>query len=65
MSKLRDRMINEMKLRRFAPKTHEAYADAVSGLATYNQSPDRIDNVKIKGYLLYLMESREVGLEFL
>ncbi len=61
MSKLRERMINEMKLRRFAPKTHEAYADAVSGLATYNQSPDRIDNEKIKGYLLYLMESRKLA----
>ncbi len=62
MSKLRDRMINEMKLRRFAPKTHEAYVNAVSKLARYyDQSPDRIDNEKIKGYLLYLMESQKLA----
>ncbi len=62
MSKLRERMINEMKLRRFSPKTQEAYVDAVSGLARYyDRSPDRIDNVKIKRYLLHLMESRKLA----
>ena len=55
-------MINEMKLRRFSPKTQESYVGAVSGLARYyDQSPDRIDNEKIKGYLLHLMESRQLA----
>jgi len=41
-------MINDMKLRRFAPSTQEAYVSAVAGLAKYhNQSPDLLDKEKI------------------
>ncbi len=62
MRPLRQKMINEMKLRRFAPKTQEAYVSAVAGLARhYNQSPDRIDKEKIQRYLLHLMEERKMS----
>jgi len=62
MSPLRTRMINEMKLRRFAPKTQEAYVSAVAGLSKfYNQSPDRINQDRILTYLLYLMEERKLA----
>jgi hypothetical protein len=44
-------MLNDMKLRRFAPNTQEAYVSAVAGLARhYNQSPDLLDKGKIQAY---------------
>lgn len=62
MTPLRAKMIDEMKLRRFAPNTQEAYVSAVEGLARfYNQSPDRIDQERILKYLLYLMEDRKLA----
>ena len=43
MGKLRDRMIEEMKLRNFSPATQESYVYAVSRLARYhNKSPDQL-----------------------
>ena len=62
MRPLRQKMINEMKLRRLASKTQEAYVSAVAGLARYyNQSPERIDKEKIQRYLLHLMEERKMS----
>ena len=59
MKPLRQKMINEMKLRRFAPSTQEAYVSSVAGLAKYyKQSPDLLDKEKIQTYLLHLMEER-------
>lgn len=55
-------MINDMKLRRFAQKTQDAYVSAVLGLAKYyNQSPDLLDKEKIQAYLLHLMEKRQLS----
>ena len=43
MGMLRDRMIEEMKLRNFSPATQESYVYAVSRLARYhNKSPDQL-----------------------
>ncbi len=62
MKPLRQKMIEDMKLRRFAPSTQEAYVSAVAGLAKYyNQSPDLLDKEKIRSYLLYLMDERHLG----
>ncbi len=62
MKELRAKMIEEMKLRRLAPKTHRAYLGAVEGLARfYNKSPDQIFNTEIKKYLIYLMEEKKVA----
>lgn len=59
MKPLRQKMINDMKLRRFALSTQEAYVSAVAGLAKYyNQSPDLLDKEKIQAYLLHLMDER-------
>jgi len=55
-------MINDMKLRRFAPNTQDAYVGAVAGLAKYyNQSPDLLDNEKIQSYLLHLQDEQELS----
>jgi integrase/recombinase XerD len=62
MTPLRQKMVNDMKLRRLAPKTQEAYVDAVAGLAKhYNQSPELLDRDKLQSYLLYLMEERRLA----
>ena len=63
MSDLRVKMIEEMKLRRFAPRTQQAYTSAVAGLAKfYNQTPDKITTKQIKAYLLYLLDKRQFPL---
>ncbi len=62
MTQLRQKMINEMTLRRFAPKTQEAYIAAVSGLAKYySQSPEKIDKQMVLDYLLYLMKEKKLS----
>lgn len=62
MTPLRQKMIEEMKLRRFAQKTQDAYVWAVVGLARYyKKSPDLLDKEKIQKYLLYLMEERHLA----
>jgi len=44
MGELRTKMIDAMSLRRFSPRTQEAYLAAVAGLAKhYKQSPAQID----------------------
>lgn len=62
MTPLRQKMINEMTLRRFSAKTQEAYVAAVAGIARYyKQSPEKIDKQMIQEYLLYLMKDRKMS----
>jgi len=62
MTPLRQKMINEMVLRRFSPKTQEAYVAAVTGLAKYyKQSPEKIDKQMVLDYQLYLMQKRKLA----
>ena len=45
MSELRTRMIRDMALRAFSPRTHEAYIAHVVKLAKYyKRSPDQLTN---------------------
>lgn len=56
------KMLEDMKLRRFAPSTQKLYVSAVADLAKhYNESPDLLDKEKIRKYLLYLMEERHLA----
>ena len=62
MGELRTKMIDAMSLRRFSPRTQEAYLAAVAGLAKhYKQSPAQIDVEKIKAYLLHLTVERRLS----
>jgi site-specific recombinase XerD len=62
MTPLRQKMIKEMTLRRFAPKTQEAYIAAVAGLARYyKQSPEKISKQMIQDYLLHLMQEKKLS----
>jgi hypothetical protein len=51
MAILRDRMIEEMKLRNFSPATQQSYVYAVSRLAKYHhQSPDQLSKEDIRAF---------------
>jgi integrase/recombinase XerD len=61
MGMLRDQMIRELRLRRYAPATQKAYVGAVVGLARYYRSaPDRLSARQVQDYLLYLMQERQL-----
>ena len=62
MTLLRQKMIRDMQLRRFSPKTHEAYLSAVKGLAKhYHRSPDQINEKEVQDYLLYMLNERKLS----
>ena len=56
MGMLRDRMIEEMTLRNFAPDTQKSYLNSVVRLTKfYRRSPDQLSQEEIRSYLLYLI----------
>jgi integrase/recombinase XerD len=62
MGKLRDRMIEEMKLRNFSQATQESYLYAVSRLAKYhNKSPDQLGKQDIRAFLVHLTMERKIS----
>lgn len=61
-SPLRTKFTDYMTLRGLSPKTKEAYISAVAGLAKYyHQSPDKLNNDQIQGYLLHLIKERKLA----
>ena len=59
MTPLRQKMISDMQLHRLASTTQDSYLRSVTGLAKYfNISPDKIDEDKLKEYILYLINER-------
>ena len=57
MKNLRQRMIEDMKLRALAPRTQDRYLHAVKALAAhYRRPPDKITQEQVRKYLLYLIE---------
>src|SRR3989442_12298851 len=62
MSELRDRMIRDMTVRGFAPRTHKAYIAAVVRLAKhYRRSPHQITNDEVQSYLAHLIQERKLS----
>ena len=60
MTKLRQRMDDDMMVRGFAARTRETYLDVVKGLAKYyRRSPDLITDEEIQAYVLYLIRDRQ------
>ena len=52
MSELRTRMIRDMALRGFSPRTHESYVAAVVRLAKYyHRSPDQLTDEEVQPIL--------------
>ena len=57
MGALRQKMIEEIRLRNFSPRTEHSYVSAMVGLAKYyRQSPDQLSQEQIRAYLLHLKE---------
>ena len=62
MSPLRQRMVEEMQLRRFADKTQEAYLHWVSELAKYyHKSPEQVSREEVRSWFLYLTNVRKLS----
>lgn len=60
MSVLRQKMVREMTLRGFRPKTQSVYLAAAKGLAGfYKKSPEYITIDEIKDYILFLSEKKD------
>ena len=57
MGALREKMIEEMRLRNFSPRTEQSYVSAMVGLVKYyRRSPDQLTQDEIRSYLLHLQE---------
>jgi integrase/recombinase XerD len=59
MKNIRQRMIEDMKLRGLTPGTQATYLEAVKVLARhYNRRPDEITQAQVRDFLLYLIDSK-------
>jgi hypothetical protein len=55
MTKLRQRMIEDMQLRGFSARTQECYVRSVAQLAEhFHRSPDQLNEEELRQYFLYL-----------
>jgi integrase/recombinase XerD len=64
MTPLRQRMIEDMRLRNFTPATQRSYVHYVAEFARYfNLSPEQLDVEAIHQYLLYLLQERRLSPE--
>ncbi|MCI0539718.1 MAG: site-specific integrase [Verrucomicrobiales bacterium] len=62
MTPLRQRMLEDMELRRLSPHTQEAYLRAVAKLAKfYNRSPDRIGKPEVRAFLVDLVRRKKAA----
>src|SRR4051812_29222315 len=59
MTPLRQRMLEDMQLRRLSPHTEEAYLRAVARLAQfYQRSPERISKEEVRAFLVDLVKKK-------
>ena len=62
MGILRDRMIEEMKLRNFSAATQKSYLYAVTRLTKYyGKAPDHLDKEQIRAYLVHLTVEKKLS----
>lgn len=62
MTPLRQRMIEDMRIRDFSEHTIAAYVSAVYRLANhYHRSPDQLDREEIRAFLVDLVEQKQVS----
>ena len=60
---LRQRMIDDMTVRNFAPNTILCYLKQVSYFAQhFGRSPDRLGPEEIRSYQIYLAKERKLGI---
>jgi integrase/recombinase XerD len=62
MTALRQRMLEDMQLRRFSPHTVQAYLRAVAQLAQfYKRSPDQISQEEVRAFLLDVVKRKKAA----
>lgn len=62
MTKLRERMLQDLQLRGYAERTQQMYTRAVRKLAEhYGKSPDQITEEELRGYFLYVKNNARGG----
>jgi integrase/recombinase XerD len=62
MGKLRDKMIQDLQLRRYAPATCERYVDCARAFVAYHRRPpEEMGEAEVRQYLLYLVLERKIG----
>jgi integrase/recombinase XerD len=62
MTALRQRMIEDLRLRGYADRTVEAYVTAVARLARFHHTPpDRLSEEQLRAYLLHLTTERHLA----
>jgi integrase/recombinase XerD len=62
MTPLRKRMIENMQMRNFAPKTIRIYVDVVARFARYfGKSPDQLGAEEVRRYLLHLVQDKKLA----
>src|SRR5260370_40085109 len=62
MTSLRQRMLEDMRIRNLAVNTQEAYVQQVSLFARhFNQSPERFGPEQIRAYQVYLTKEKKLA----
>ena len=62
MTELRQRMIRDMTVRGFSPRTHKSYLTAVRGLARhYRRPPDQLSVDEVQAYLAHMITTRKLS----
>jgi integrase/recombinase XerD len=62
MTPLRQRMIEDMRLRNFAPRTIQVYVERVVTFAKhFGKSPDRLGAADVRAYLLFLINEKHAS----
>ena len=62
MKELRQKMVKEMVLRNFSPRTQESYQKSVYALSKhYMRSPDCITDEEIKNYIYHLSHEKKLA----
>jgi integrase/recombinase XerD len=62
MTPLRQRMIQDLRLRNLAPNTQKAYVRAVAKMAQhFRRSPELLSTEEVRSYLVYLVEEKHAG----
>ena len=62
MTELRQRMLEELRLRNFSPQTVRAYTATVADFARYfHKSPDQLGPEQVRQYQLYLLNEKKLA----
>src|SRR5438105_4280224 len=62
MTPLRQRMIEDLKLRNLAPRTIQVYVERIASFARhFGKSPERLGIAEVRAYLLFLVQERHAS----